>query len=135
MVTPTTIGYLEKASAVKDSEVKAWMESNNSHLIPITVGTSTTSSESRISLLKKRTYGSLFQYNESEQDIMMDHFGQRSAGGSEPKAQAIVSTNPVTPVLGDRASRSLILLPASDISDSDIKVTVQVKRSKPTLPH
>jgi hypothetical protein len=101
MVTPTTIGYLEKASAVKDSEVKAWMESNNSHLIPITVGTSTTSSESRISLLKKRTYGSFFQYNESEQDIMMDHFGQRSAGRSEPKAQAIASKNPVTPVLGD----------------------------------
>jgi hypothetical protein len=94
MATPTTIGYLEKASAVKDSEVKAWMESNNSHLIPITVGTSTTSSESRISLIKKRTYGSLFQHNESEQDIMMDLSGKEVPVGVSQRLRLLHQQTP-----------------------------------------
>jgi hypothetical protein len=97
MVTPATIGYIEKAPLVNDSEVKAWMESNNSHLIPITVGTSTTGAESRESLLRKRTYRNLSQHNESEQDIMMDYFGV----STETKSQTVVSTNPTTPVIGN----------------------------------
>ncbi|PSN66457.1 hypothetical protein BS50DRAFT_622120 [Corynespora cassiicola Philippines] len=37
IINSDTIGYLEKASAAKDSEVKAWMQSENLHLTSIKV--------------------------------------------------------------------------------------------------
>lgn len=96
IITPTTISYLEKASFAKDSEVKASMQSNNSHLIPIKVGTTTTSRESRENLIRQRTYTSLSRQDESEQDIMMSNLRLGSSSTIELVAQMGVSTEATT---------------------------------------
>jgi hypothetical protein len=109
MVTSIFTSYLGKASAATDSEVKAWMKGNNIQLILTKVGLSTTSTQNRANLTKKRLYMSLVQRNEPEQDTMTNRFGQQilSTHGSENETSVLVE--PMAPVAPDSDVSSIFL--------------------------
>ena len=65
--------YLEKASSLKDSEVKAMMERNDAQSTSIRVGGQPLAMESTADLTKLRTYTSFYQHNESEQGTVTSY--------------------------------------------------------------
>jgi hypothetical protein len=101
MVTTMTTGYLEKARAAKDSEVKAWMKSNNMHLITVKVGTSTIREENRASLIRKPFYVSLDHHDEPEQDVMMNRLGQNNLISNEAENPTSILVEHARPVAAD----------------------------------
>jgi hypothetical protein len=116
MVTPTTTGCLEKASAAKDSGVEAWLKSHNMHSIPVRDGISTTCKANRAILSRKPFHVSLAQHNEPEGDIIINHVGQKNLSKTQSENQ------PITPVAGDADVLSMCTaedVPSPNISDRE----------------
>jgi hypothetical protein len=108
-----TIGYLEKASCVKDSEVKAWIKNDNVHMTPIKLGSSTVNEkgDEELGVLRKRAQRpASAQKNNSEEGIMLSEIQSSNYSISETTRQSAdlagVSGPPSASATGDTLSHS-----------------------------
>jgi hypothetical protein len=73
VVSETTEGYLERATTAKDSEVKAWMQSDGLISTPITIMSSSVDHRARADVLERRMQSSRTRVDGSEScGLIMD---------------------------------------------------------------